>query len=362
MDIQKGDINGKGELVITAGLNNSGILGRTDLSANIFNPNTITVDMFGNAFYRNFKYKMVTHARVFSLEPKDDIILSEKIGLFMASAFGFINKKFGFENMCSWEKIKELSIKLPAKEDGSIDFDFMESFIAELEAERLAEMEAYLKVTGLDDYELTEAEEKALEDFKNDKISMREYTFEELFNNIKQGRRLKKDDQLPGDIPFVMSGVTNTGVVGYVSNPVASFPKNSITVDIFGNSFYRDYDFGAGDDTGVYWNEQIHYSKPTMLYFTAAMGKALFGKFSYGHKLRSSQSKDFKISLPIKDGEPDYSWMDTFVSAIQKQVIKNVVFYADQKIQATETVIRNRPAKEYPTVSFPDTLAADSEV
>ena len=268
------------------------------------------------------------------------------------------------------ETFLKSTICLPAKEDGSIDFDFMESFIAELEAERLAEMEAerlaemeaYLKVTGLDDYELTEAEEKALEDFKNDKISMREYTFEELFNNIKQGRRLKKDDQLPGDIPFVMSGVTNTGVVGYVSNPVASFPKNSITVDIFGNSFYRDYDFGAGDDTGVYWNEQIHYSKPTMLYFTAAMGKALFGKFSYGHKLRSSQSKDFKISLPIKDGEPDYSWMDTFVSAIQKQVIKNVVFYADQKIQATETVIRNKPAKEYPTVSFPDTLAADSEV
>lgn len=50
---------------------------------------------------------------------------------------------------------------------------------------------------------------------------------------------MKKDDQLPGDIPFVMSGVTNTGVVGYVSNPVAFFPKNSITIDIFGNAFYR---------------------------------------------------------------------------------------------------------------------------
>ena len=74
-----------------------------------------------------------------------------------------------------------------------------------------------------------------------------------------QGRRLKKDDQLPGNIPFVMAGTTNTGVVNYISNPVSKFPKNSITIDIFGNVFYRDYDFGAGDDTGVYWNDKVAF-------------------------------------------------------------------------------------------------------
>ena len=93
---------------------------------------------------------------------------------------------------------------------------------------------------------------------------------------------MKKDDQLPGSIPFVMAGVTNTGVVNYVSNPVASFPANSITVDIFGNTFYRNYAFGAGDDTGVYWNDSISYSKSAMMFFAAAMQKALTGKFSYG--------------------------------------------------------------------------------
>lgn len=64
-----------------------------------------------------------------------------------------------------------------------------------------------------------------------------EYEFCKIFNQIKQGRRLKKSDQLPGNIPFVMAGVTNTGVINYISNPVASFPANSITVDIFGNTF-----------------------------------------------------------------------------------------------------------------------------
>lgn len=177
------------------------------------------------------------------------------------------------------ETFNNLQIQLPLKENAlafsnpcdnikNIDFDFMESFIRELNA--------YLLATGLKDYALSAEEEKALEAFKT--VKWREFEFKQIFNNIKQGRRLKKEDQKEGTIPFVMSGTTNTGVVGYISNPVASFPSNSITVDIFGNTFYRNFDFGAGDDTGVYWNDKENYSKDEMLFFTAAMGKSLFGK------------------------------------------------------------------------------------
>ncbi|WP_446617979.1 restriction endonuclease subunit S, partial [Vibrio alfacsensis] len=46
------------------------------------------------------------------------------------------------------------SIQLPVKQ-GKPDFELMDNFIAELEAERIAELEAYLEVTGLSDCELT---------------------------------------------------------------------------------------------------------------------------------------------------------------------------------------------------------------
>lgn len=59
----------------------------------------------------------------------------------------------------------------------------------------------------------------------------------------------------------------------------------------------------AGDDTGVYWSDKVQYSKGTMLYFTTAMEKSLSGKYSYGKKLRSSQSYNFKIQLPTKDNK-----------------------------------------------------------
>lgn len=146
-----------------------------------------------------------------------------------------------------------------------------------------------------------------------------EYRLRDLFNHIEQGRRLKKSDQVKGVIPFVMSGTTHQGIVGYISNPVASFPANSITVDIFGNTFYRSYSFGAGDDTGVYWNDIVQYSEGTMLFIASAIAKLLKGKYSYGHKLRSSQSIDFKISLPqTNDGKIDFAFMERYVHEVEE--------------------------------------------
>ena len=167
------------------------------------------------------------------------------------------------------------------------------------------------------------------------------FTYKSIFNKIVQGRRLKKEDQISGNIPVIMAGTTNAGVVNYISNPVASFPKNSITIDIFGNTFYRNYDFGAGDDTGVYWNSEKEYSQKTMLYLTSSMSKLISGKFDFGNKLRSSQSLDFKIQLPIHNNKPNYKLMETCITAIQKLVIKEVVLYTDRKIEATKSVIAN---------------------
>jgi len=124
-----------------------------------------------------------------------------------------------------------------------------------------------------------------------------------------------------------MAGTTNTGIVNYISNPVASFPKNSITIDIFGNTFYRGYDFGAGDDTGVYWDNQKKYSKKTMLFFTALMEKSILGKFSFGKKLRSSQSLNFKIQLPTKNGEIDFEFMESFIADLEAYRIADLEAY-----------------------------------
>lgn len=69
------------------------------------------------------------------------------------------------------------------------------------------------------------------------------------------------------------------------------------------------------------------------------MKRSLLNKFSYGKKLRSSESYDIQMMLPIKDEKIDYDYMNMLVSAIQKLIIKDVVLYADREIEPTKEVI-----------------------
>ncbi len=338
--------NGNFPYVVRTGLNN-GIKGFINEDEQFLNEgNTISFGQdTATMFYQEQPY--FTGDKIKIVKSKDKRFNKGNAQFFILS----MNKSF---SSFSWGSssfnvkiIENQKIQLPTKK-GKIDYEFMESFIAELEAQRIAELEAqriaeleaFLLTTGLKDYILTDEEKEVLEDFENGKIVFTEFTFTNIFNKILQGRRLKKEDQITGEIPFVMAGTTNTGVAKYISNPVAKFPKNSITIDIFGNTFYRNYDFGAGDDTGVYWDNEKNYSEKTMLYLTSSMSKLVQGKFDFGNKLRSSQSIDFKIQLPIHNNQPNYALMETFITAIQKMVIKDVVLYADRKIETTKSVAK----------------------
>lgn len=130
-----------------------------------------------------------------------------------------------------------------------------------------------------------------------------------------------------------MSGVTNNGIADYIGNSVRVFPKNSLTVDIFGNVFYRDHEYGMGDDTGAYWNDDNHIDKYAMIFLASAMEKNLLGRFDYGNKLRSSRSMDFTLSLPANaDGTPNYNQMSLLVRAIEKKTVKRIVEWKNEKL------------------------------
>ena len=331
-DIQKKHINDRGAYVVTAGLTNYGVLGKSDVEAKIFSKNT---------FYREFDYKMVTHARVFSLTPNFSI--TPRQGLFLANSLCFLSGEFGFDNMCSWGKIKSKTIQLPCR-DNKIDFDFMESFIAELEVERIAELEAeriaelsaYLTVSGLDNYELSEEEENTLKNYNS--LKWNTYNLEKLFGKSTRGKRLKGEDRIAGTLPFVTAGESYEGVSAYISNDVEIFEKNTTTIDMFGSAKYRNYRYGADDHIAVVHTESVPMK--ASIFLTSAIHKAAHtGKFDYGHNFYAKDADALDIMLPSKNGQPDYQTMELLIAAIQKLVIKDVVLYADRKIQATKEVV-----------------------
>ena len=234
---------------------------------------------------------------------------------------------------------------LPVTDDGAIDFDFMESFIAELEAERVAELEAervaelsaYLTVSGLDNYELSGDEVQALQNYSL--LTWKSFNLECLFGKSTRGKRLKGDDRVSGTLPFVTAGEASEGISAYISNDVEIFEKNTTTIDMFGSAKYRNYKYGADDHIAVVHTETVPMK--AAIFLTAAIHKAAHtGKFDYGHNFYAKDADALDIMLPAKDGKPDYTTMETLISAVQKLVIKEVVLYANQKIETTKAVTK----------------------
>lgn len=230
---------------------------------------------------------------------------------------------------------KKISVKLPVTENGKIDFDFMESLITELEAERIAELEAYLKISGLSNYKLSNEEEKAIKDYES--LVWKSYNLERLFGKSTRGKRLKGADRTAGSLPFVTAGETEDGISAYISNDVEVFEKNTTTIDMFGSAKYRNYQYGADDHVAVVHTESLPMK--ASIFVTAAIHKAAHtGKFNYGHNFYPKDADTLSIMMPEKNGRPDYLFMETLICAIHKLVIKDVVRYADNKISAMKKV------------------------
>ncbi len=104
---------------------------------------------------------------------------------------------------------------------------------------------------------------------------------------------------------------------------------------MFGSAKYRNYRYGADDHVAVVHTEAVPMK--ASIFLTSAIHKAAHtGKFDYGHNFYAKDADALDIMLPTKNGKLDYDSMETLISAVQKLVIKDVVLYADRKIEKTK--------------------------
>lgn len=240
------------------------------------------------------------------------------------------------------EAFLNAKIQLPTK-NGEIDFDFMESFIAELEAERIAELEAYLAATGLKDYTLNDKEKEVLDTFEKGQITFNEFKIGDLFEINSSEKRFDANKVDISEIghPYVVRTSLNNGIRGYI-NEDEQFLNEGNTIS-FGQDtatmFYQEKPYFTGDKIKIVKSKDNKFNKSNAQFFIATMTKS-FSSFSWGSSsfnvnIIASQL----ITLPKKAKQPDYEIMETFISAIQKLVIKDIVLYADKKIATTKSIV-----------------------
>lgn len=249
-------------------------------------------------------------------------------------------------------------IQLPTHNNGEIDFDFMESFVAELEAQRVAELSAYLTVSGYDNYKLSAEELDALQRFaKLADDNWGTYTIGDLFEKVATKKLPYKAKELPKQptddyvLPCLTSSFQNQGLNYYapkagatVLSNVISIPSNS---DVY-RAYYQTRDFTVLSDAyAVRWkSEEVELSPNQYLFMVMCINKVTnLPIYSYKNKLGGwNVVKNKDIRLPEKNGKIDFAFMETFISAIKKMAIKDVVKYSDAKISATKRVIQEKGA------------------
>ncbi|WP_212894437.1 restriction endonuclease subunit S [Helicobacter pylori] len=360
-DLAKGDI-----ARISVKSDNNGVYGHFDTLKNKkarHFENFISVNFFGNCFYHPYLASIEMKVHVLKLKNRT---LTKRIGLFLANQ---LNKcfygQFTYGTQLSSSKLKHnnFKIQLPLKPTANtqtlkdIDFNFMEKFIAELEQCRLAELEAYLKATGLSNTTLSSDEENALNLFNGKNsggntpcgLTWQSFKLGDLFE-IYTGRDIIIGQTQQGDIPLVSHQHENNGITKTIkeiyNRTIFNYKQTIALADrgvFLATTQNKDFHIGTRVKALVFKNGE--QDKKTRLFFTICINKNQIMFLDYSSNA-TNKLPNLTISLPTNQhGEIDFHFMRTFINALMKQTIQGVVQYSSAKIQATKEAI----SQETPT-------------
>lgn len=376
VDLQQKDINGEGCYFINSGIDNRGIKGKTDRPAKVFPPNTLTIDFWGNAYYRDFEYKLATHNHVFSFA--GPVIRNARVGLYLEGALSKLSAIFSYNNMATWNKLKDIAIELPVIESfdsdheytvDDIDYEYMQERISELEQERISELDAYLAASGLDDYELTDEDKEILSlspesasdeanaseaDFRNGQVVFKAFKVGSVFNKVEAKCKMENFDKrrdtstVPNEeycVPLVNAKLGDNGIMFYGRK--SDWNTQEMCIDVIQNGAVATGTvYAQPQAVGVLWDAYLikpmveAKSVEALLYMAKCIEKITKEQFSYDKKATWDRVKTCEVSLPVtSDGNINFDYMERYIRAIEKLAIADVAKYKDKLIATTRRVV-----------------------
>ncbi|GAA9942338.1 restriction endonuclease subunit S [Helicobacter pylori] len=331
----------------------------------------------GATFYQPHEFCVLQDA--YAIEFIGDKKLNDKEYLFFVCAISKViynNSKYEWTNKAGWNKVKNELISLPLKPTAKtqtlddIDFNFMEKFIAELEQCRLAELEAYLKATGLSNTTLSSDEENALNVFNNSGgggggntpcgLTWQSFKLGDLFEKVS-ARFLGKGDKFKAtsksitdthNIPIVYCKKGNNGIMYWGKKGDFETYNNIISI-IYNGVIATGLTYAHRDEVGILAESyfiKFKNGNPNFLcnlFIKTAIEKVLYPKYSRDNLATwANKVENELIFLPTNQhGKIDFHFMCTLINALMKQTIQGVVQYSNAKIQATKEAI----SQEAPT-------------
>lgn len=164
--------------------------------------------------------------------------------------------------------------------------------------------------------------------------------------SVKSNPQLNKDSFIfreNGQYPYFTRTVLNNGIAGYVDylDEAHKIKGGGLAVGMLGMQFfYMEKDFYAGQFTKTCYPKFENFNKQIAYFFIAWLNKNQ--KVFQGVLVRDFEKvfNDTKIKLPTdKDGQIAFEFIESFISAAQKEVIKSVNLWSEKRINATKAII-----------------------
>lgn len=325
---------------IGSSASNHGITAKIANDSCLHLENTITVSYngsVGEVFYQTEKFWASDDINV--LYSKH--VLNEPIALYYCAVIRKCGKKYGYAYKWTKEFMEQDCIPLPITKAGEIDFAFMESRIREMEESRIREMEAYLKVAGFEDCELTEEERETLTSLKSKHFC--DFEIKKLFD-IYTGRDIIIGRVCKGSIPLISHQHDNNGISKRISKLEGRrlFAHNKTIALADRGVFYATTqieDFHIGTRVKALTFKNGEQEENIRLFVITAINKLQVFFTDY---LVNATDKlpHLKIKLPVTStGSIDYKFMETYIRAIEKLTIQRVLDWRAKEIATTKTVV-----------------------
>lgn len=296
----------------------------------VFESEVMTIDIVqngavatGDVYPQPFRTGVLWDAYLIKAVQRQD---SEASLLYMAAAIQkTIKLKFSYEKKATWERVKEESIILPAKINGEIDYDYIESRIRELEESRIRELEAYLIAAGFEDCALTQSERDALGQIHNHDIVLKECKIGDIFNDAT-GRDVIIRDTKDGTIPLISHQHDNNGISKYIE-PIKGrrIFNYKDTLSLADRGVFlattQNHNFHIGTRVKALTFKDGEKSESVRLFFVTAINKLQI-MFSEYLTNATDSLPSLSIMLPVtSDGTIDFAFMETYITAVKKQCI-----------------------------------------
>lgn len=306
----------------------------------------------GLVYAHKNKTGIYSHSHMIALK---NGLRNHNVNLFLSAVLTkTLYPKYSRDYIATWEKIKHDRIFLPAS-NKSPSYHYMEKFIELLTTESNSQLSAYLKASGLYNYEINDADlqlfHKKIEtkmfklacnyEMRKKKISVNEDGIFEIKPTKKKINANITD--FNGAHPYIARGESNNGVKGFITENISGINKGKTIA--FGQDtatmFYQKDDYFTGDKIQIFSLNSKYGELDELLamYLISAIKKA-FSNFRWGaQSFAVSSISEIEIELPVNDaGMLDLDYMRNYSKIIQKMVIKRVAEGTKKEADAMESV------------------------